>query len=50
MIGTEGTLGIVTRVVVRLHPLPSSRDAALLAVNNFEQVMTLLHHMQRDLA
>ncbi|MEZ5627362.1 MAG: FAD-binding oxidoreductase [Rhodocyclaceae bacterium] len=50
MIGTEGTLGIVTRVVVRLHPLPSSCNAALVALESFDQVTTLLSRMQRDLA
>ena len=28
-IGTEGTLGVVTRLVLRLVPLPASRDTAL---------------------
>ncbi|MFN3987662.1 MAG: FAD-binding oxidoreductase [Rhodocyclaceae bacterium] len=50
MIGTEGTLGIVTRVVLRLHPLPASCHAALVALEGFEQVATLLNRMQRDLA
>ena len=34
-IGSEGTLGIVTRVVVKLFPLPKSRQTALLAVESF---------------
>ena len=50
MIGTEGTLGVVTRVVLRLHPRPVSRDAALVAMDSFDQVTTLLGRMQRDLA
>ena len=35
-IGTEGTLGVVTRVVVRLLPQPGSRETALLAVGDFD--------------
>jgi len=50
MIGTEGTLGVVTRAVVRLHPLPRSRNTALVALNSFGEVTTLLNRMQRELA
>ncbi|QID18844.1 FAD-binding oxidoreductase [Nitrogeniibacter mangrovi] len=50
MIGTEGTLGVVTRVVVRLHPLPASRNTALVALRDFDAVTELLTRMQRDMA
>ncbi len=50
LIGTEGTLGIVTRAVVRLHPLPATCQAALVALRSFEEVTALLKQMQRDLA
>ena len=49
-IGSEGTLGIVTRVVVRLFPLPVSRQTALLAVESFEAVVAALQTMRQDLA
>ena len=42
-IGAEGTLGVVTRVVIRLRPLPRSQNTALLAADSFEQVKGLLH-------
>ena len=42
-IGTEGTLGIVTRIVLRLYPKLSSRCTALCALNNIADVITLLH-------
>lgn len=42
-IGTEGTLGIVTRVVLRLYPKLSSRCTALCALNNLPDVINLLH-------
>ena len=49
MIGTEGTLGIVTRVVVRLAPLPTSCSAAMVALSDFGEVTDLLQRAQRDL-
>jgi len=41
-IGTEGTLGVITRLVLRLRPLPGSHQTALLACTRFEQVTGLL--------
>lgn len=42
LIGSEGTLGIVTRAVVRLQPLPTSQDVALLGVDSMDKVLKLL--------
>src|SRR5688572_9327273 len=47
-IGTEGTLGIVTRAVLRLFPRAQSRCSALLAVESFEGVINLLHKLARS--
>ncbi len=41
-IGAEGTLGVITRVVIRLRPLPRSQNTALLAVPDFHAVGQLL--------
>ena len=41
-IGTEGTLGVVTRLVLRLRPRPESHQTALLACTRFDQVTGLL--------
>lgn len=49
-IGTEGTLGLVTKVVLRLFPQPSSRETALVATNDFGNVISLLHKLQSELA
>ena len=49
-IGSEGTLGIVTRAVLRLYPKAQSRCSALLAVSEFPQVISLLHKLTRDFA
>ena len=49
-IGSEGTLGVVTRVVVKLSPLTSSRQTAMLAMNSFDAVVRVLQTMRTDLA
>lgn len=48
-IGSEGTLGIVTRAVLRLHPLPSSTCTAWCALPGYDAVVTLLRHAQKQL-
>ncbi|WP_104203485.1 FAD-binding oxidoreductase [Billgrantia saliphila] len=48
-IGSEGTLGIVTRAVLRLQPKPGSERTALVACSSFEGVAGLLGHMGREL-
>lgn len=49
-IGSEGTLGIVTRVVVRLFPLPLSRDTAMFACDSFAAVTRQLGFLKAKLA
>jgi FAD/FMN-containing dehydrogenase len=44
-VGSEGTLGVVTRAVLRLRPLPRSRNTALVAVDSFDQVAEFLRTM-----
>jgi FAD/FMN-containing dehydrogenase len=48
-IGSEGTLGIVTKAVLRLNPLPKSKQTALLAVTSFDQLTALLKTLNTDL-
>lgn len=47
LIGSEGTLAIVTRAVLRLHPQPQQRHTALLALNDFSDVLHVLDFLQR---
>ena len=49
-IGSEGTLGVITRAVLRLAPLPASTQTALCALDSFEDVVRLLRHAQRALS
>ena len=48
-IGSEGTLGIVTRAVIRLQPLPASQNVAFLGVQSFEQLPRLLRRLESEL-
>lgn len=48
-IGTEGTLGIITKVVIRLFPQPASRQNALVAMSGFDEVTSLLGRLQKQL-
>ena len=45
-IGTEGTLGVVTRAVLRLQPQPRTRQTVLGAFRDFESVATMLDRMR----
>lgn len=47
-IGSEGTLGVVTRAVLRLWPQPRSVATALVGMNRFDQVTSLLSLAQRE--
>ena len=49
-IGSEGTLGIVTRAVLRIFPRPASENLALVAVPEFKDLPVLLNRLHRDLA
>ncbi len=40
--GSEGTLGVVTRAVIRLRPLPAPRGTVLAALPDFAAVLRLL--------
>jgi len=48
-IGTEGTLGIVTRAVLRLRPAFRSESTAFVACDSFSQVQNLLAFLECEL-
>ena len=48
-IGSEGTLGIVTRVVVQLQPKLLASHTALCALEDYESVIKLLAELKRSL-
>ena len=48
-IGSEGTLGIITRVVLRLFPATTSECTALCAVSDYDAVLAFLAHAKAQL-
>lgn len=48
-IGSEGTLGVITTVVLRLHPKPACTMAALCGLTDFAAVLRLLDSARRRL-
>ena len=48
-IGSEGTLGIVTRVVIRLREMAQGVQTAFVACDDFAQVAGFLRHIDRSM-
>jgi FAD/FMN-containing dehydrogenase len=48
-IGSEGTLGIVTRAILRLRPRLTSHSVALVATNSFDELVALLRRLESRL-
>ncbi len=49
-IGSEGTLGVITAASLRLYPLPTTRQTALVAINDASQAVPLLAALRGELA
>jgi FAD/FMN-containing dehydrogenase len=49
LIGSEGTLGVVTRAVLRLRPQPTSNQTALVATDSFDDAARLLRDLEVSL-
>jgi FAD/FMN-containing dehydrogenase len=45
LIGSEGTLGVVTRAVLRLRPAPTTRQTALVAAGSFDDAAAILNRL-----
>ena len=48
VLGSEGTLGVVTEATVRVHPLPPARRFASRLFRSFEDGLTAVRSMARD--
>lgn len=48
-IGSEGTLGVITRLVLRLREKPTSTNMAFIGVDSFDNLARLLKHMDKSL-
>ncbi len=48
-IGTEGRLGLVTKVAIKLHPRPVSEETALVATDSFETLIRLLSRARQEI-
>ena len=48
-IGSEGTLGVITRVVLALHPAVRDRSTALCAVSGFPTALEVLRRLEASL-
>ncbi len=46
LIGSEGTLAVITRAVLRLHPAPRSRCTALIGLASAADALALYGHMR----
>ncbi|MEM7371443.1 MAG: FAD-binding oxidoreductase [Bacteroidota bacterium] len=49
-IGSEGTLGIITRAVLKLIETPKSRNSALVGLDSYDKVVAFLKYMDSGLA
>lgn len=47
LIGSEGSLGIITAAALKLHPAPARRACAFAAANGMEDALELLRRCQR---
>jgi FAD/FMN-containing dehydrogenase len=49
-IGSEGTLGVVTKAVLKLVEAPKSRNSAFIGIDDYDKVVNLLKFMDGGLA
>lgn len=47
-IGAEGTLGLITRAVLRLRPMPKAKATALVAIAHYDVALSLLERISAE--
>ena len=50
LIGSEGTLAVVTRAVLRLRPLPTTQQTAIIAMGSFEDAIRAMRRLEAGLS
>tara|TARA_B100000963_G_scaffold354827_1_gene372003 strand:- start:22897 stop:24285 length:1389 start_codon:yes stop_codon:yes gene_type:complete len=48
-IGSEGTLGIITKIILKLVVSPSTRYSAIVGIDEYENVINLLKLLEKDI-
>ena len=48
-IGSEGTLGVITRAILKIEDLPKTRNTAFIALESFEKTNQLLQYSKKHL-
>jgi FAD/FMN-containing dehydrogenase len=48
-IGSEGTLGVITRLVLRLRENPTTTNMAFVGLDSFDHLVSFLKHMDKSL-
>ena len=48
--GSEGTLGIITKARIKIHPKPIDHSTCFISINSFENVINIFNYMRKNLA
>jgi FAD/FMN-containing dehydrogenase len=46
----EGTLGIITKARIKIHPKPIDHSTCFISINSFENVINIFNYIRKNLA